>query len=70
MRARAAVTVFVVEADEYDRTFLHLAPRIAVVTNVEYDHPDIYADLNDTIDAFTIFARSPCPGWRVDCVCG
>ena len=50
--------VFVVEADEYDRTFLHLEPKIAVITNVEFDHPDIYKDLNDTIDTFAQFARS------------
>ncbi len=36
---------FVVEADEYDRTFLGLRPQVAVVTNVEYDHPDCYASL-------------------------
>ena len=33
---------FVVEADEYDRMFLGLRPGIAVVTNVEWDHPDCY----------------------------
>ena len=38
---------FVVEADEYDRSFLALAPTVAVVTNVEADHLDIYADLDD-----------------------
>ena len=34
--------VFVIEADEYDRMFLGLNPHIAVITNMEYDHPDIY----------------------------
>ncbi|MEP6618444.1 MAG: UDP-N-acetylmuramate--L-alanine ligase [bacterium] len=38
---------FVVEADEYDRSFLALAPTVAVVTNIEADHLDIYADLDD-----------------------
>lgn len=33
---------FVVEADEYDRMFLGLRPSIAVITNVEWDHPDCY----------------------------
>jgi len=33
---------FVVEADEYDRMFLGLRPSIAVLTNVEWDHPDCY----------------------------
>lgn len=38
---------FVVEADEYDRSFLALSPTVAVVTNLEADHLDIYADLDD-----------------------
>ena len=38
---------FVVEADEYDRSFLALSPTVAVVTNLEADHMDIYADLDD-----------------------
>jgi UDP-N-acetylmuramate--alanine ligase len=46
---------FIVEADEYDRTFLRLEPTIAVVTNVEFDHPDIYKDLEDTYGAFVQF---------------
>jgi len=40
-------SLFVVEADEYDRSFLALRPTVAVVTNVEADHLDIYADLAD-----------------------
>ena len=44
---------FVVEADEYDRCFLGLHPDIAVVTNIEMDHPDCYADLSEIEDAFT-----------------
>ena len=50
--------VIVVEADEYDRTFLRLAPIVAVVTNIEADHLDIYADLDDIKDAFVQFANS------------
>ncbi|HEY0780076.1 MAG TPA: UDP-N-acetylmuramate--L-alanine ligase, partial [Gemmatirosa sp.] len=46
---------FVVEADEYDRSFLALTPGVAVVTNVEADHLDIYADLADIRAAFTEF---------------
>jgi UDP-N-acetylmuramate--alanine ligase len=46
---------FVVEADEYDRSFLALAPTVAVVTNVEADHMDIYADLDDLQRAFAQF---------------
>jgi UDP-N-acetylmuramate--alanine ligase len=33
-------SVFVIEADEYDRMFLGLLPTIEVVTNIEHDHPD------------------------------
>lgn len=47
--------LFVVEADEYDRSFLALAPTVAVVTNIEADHLDIYADLADIRGAFAQF---------------
>ncbi len=50
-------TLYVVEADEYDRSFLALAPTVAVITNVEADHLDIYRDLADIRDAFVRFAR-------------
>lgn len=50
--------IIVVEADEYDRTFLRLAPIVAVVTNIEADHLDIYEDLDDIKDAFVQFANS------------
>ncbi len=36
-------TYFIIEADEYRNTFLALEPDIAVVTNVEFDHPDCFA---------------------------
>ena len=49
--------VFVVEADEYDRSFLALSPTVAVVTNVEADHLDIYRDLADIAGAFATFVR-------------
>jgi UDP-N-acetylmuramate--alanine ligase len=47
--------LFVVEADEYDRSFLALTPTVAVVTNVEADHLDIYADLADIRATFERF---------------
>lgn len=47
--------VFVVESDEYDRSFLALRPTVAVVTNIEADHLDIYADLDDIRSAFAQF---------------
>jgi UDP-N-acetylmuramate--alanine ligase len=46
----------VVEADEYDRSFLAMFPTIAVITNVEADHLDIYTDLADIVQAFKEFA--------------
>jgi UDP-N-acetylmuramate--alanine ligase len=47
--------LFVVEADEYDRSFHHLRPDVAVVTNLEADHLDIYGDLQGVQEAFQIF---------------
>ncbi len=44
------------EADEYDRSFLALRCEIAVITNVEADHLDIYRDLDDIRAAFAEFA--------------
>jgi UDP-N-acetylmuramate--alanine ligase len=50
--------LFVVEADEYDRSFLALAPTVAVVTNMEADHLDIYPGGIDEIrEAFAQFVR-------------
>jgi len=47
--------LFVIEADEYDRMFLGLKPRIEVVTNLEHDHPDIYPKFEDMYAAFQSF---------------
>ncbi len=48
---------FVIEADEYDRMFLGLAPQIAVITNVEHDHPDCFPTPADFTAAFRAFTR-------------
>lgn len=45
----------VVEADEYDRSFLALRPDVAIVTNIDEDHLDIYKDLDDIKDTFKLF---------------
>jgi UDP-N-acetylmuramate--alanine ligase len=50
--------VIVIEADEYDRTFLRLTPSVAVVTNIEEDHLDVYDDLDALKSAFTQYANS------------
>jgi UDP-N-acetylmuramate--alanine ligase len=47
---------FVIEADEYDHMFLGLRPKIAVVTNIEHDHPDCYPTPEDFFKAFDQFA--------------
>src|SRR5204863_4442644 len=49
--------LFVVEADEYDRSFLTLSPTVAVVTNIEADHLDIYSDLEDIKATFSRFVK-------------
>ena len=48
----------VIEADEYDRTFLALTPQIAIITNVEWDHVDIYPTQEAYDAAFHEFAAS------------
>lgn len=53
---------FVIEADEYDHMFLGLAPEIAVVTNVEYDHPDMFATPSEFHQAFRDFVERIKPG--------
>ena len=45
----------VVEADEYDRSFLQLSPDIAIITSVDPDHLDIYDDHDKLIKTFTEF---------------
>ncbi len=46
---------FVIEADEYDRAFLGLTPSVAVVTNVEHDHPDCFPTFESMLEAFRAF---------------
>lgn len=48
--------VVVVEADEYDRSFLTLHPDIAVITSMDADHLDIYGDENQLQESFRLFA--------------
>jgi UDP-N-acetylmuramate--alanine ligase len=47
--------VAVAEADESDRSFLAYVPDVVVITNVEHDHPETFADLDDVIGAFEAF---------------
>ena len=48
--------VVVVEADEYDRSFLTLHPDVAVITSMDADHLDIYGDENHLHESFQLFA--------------
>jgi UDP-N-acetylmuramate--alanine ligase len=60
---------FVVEADESDRTFLLLAPVVAVVTTIDREHLDQYASLDDIQNAFTQFVnRVPFYGAAILCL--
>ena len=52
----------VVEADEYDRSFLTLFPNVAIVTSTDADHLDIYGDQNALIESFRQFAGQIKPG--------
>jgi UDP-N-acetylmuramate--alanine ligase len=45
----------VVEADEYDRSFLQLSPKMAIVTSIDADHLDIYGDRSVMQDSFNAF---------------
>ncbi|MFZ6024793.1 MAG: UDP-N-acetylmuramate--L-alanine ligase [Bacteroidota bacterium] len=54
--------VVVVEADEYDRSFLKLVPDIAVVTAIDPDHLDIYGTPQEVENAFVQFAGKVKPG--------
>ena len=46
----------VVEADEYDRSFLNLSPDYAVITSIESDHLDVYGDFDSLNKSFELFA--------------
>lgn len=57
--------LMVTEADEYDRSFLTLFPRLAVLTSLEADHLDIYKGLDDLSDTFVAFANQVSDGGTV-----
>lgn len=48
---------FVYEADEYRRHFLATQPDYAIMTNIDFDHPDYYKSIDDVQDAFQTFAN-------------
>ena len=51
----------VVEADEYDRSFLQLHPNIAIITSTDADHLDIYGRHESLIESFNVFASQVKP---------
>ncbi|WP_343531545.1 UDP-N-acetylmuramate--L-alanine ligase [Pedobacter sp.] len=57
--------VVVVEADEYDRSFLTLHPDIAVITSMDADHLDIYGDESHLHESFNLFASQLKPEGRL-----
>src|SRR5690606_22110991 len=58
--------LMVVEADEFDRSFLTLHPDVAIVTSMDADHLDIYGDHQHLIDSFRMFISQVDPkGTRV-----
>lgn len=58
--------LFVLEADEYKEAFLHYRPHGAIVTNIDYDHPDYYATPDEYRKAFEKFvALIPATGFLV-----
>ena len=50
--------IVVVEADEYDRSFLKLSPDISIITSLDADHLDIYNDVDDMKNTFKMFASN------------
>ena len=50
-------SILVAEADEYDRSFLHLHPDISIINSIDADHLDIYGDRQHLVQSFNDFAQ-------------
>ena len=48
----------IVEADEFDRSFLHLKPEIALITAIDADHLDVYGDLKNLRETYQTFVNN------------
>jgi UDP-N-acetylmuramate--alanine ligase len=57
--------IAVVEADEYDRSFLQLKPYVSVITSIDADHLDIYEDKSELIKSFNQFANQTVSGGKL-----
>ncbi len=55
----------VVEADEFDRSFLHLKPQLALITSVDADHLDIYGNRENIVESFEKFISQIKPGGKL-----
>lgn len=55
-------TIAVAEADEFDRSFLRLHPKVAIVTSADPDHLDIYGDHSQMLTSFRDFINQIAPG--------
>ena len=49
--------LFIYEADEFDRNFLHFSPFVSLITSLDYDHTDIYKTQKEYFEAFSDFAK-------------
>lgn len=58
-------SVYVVEADEFDRSFLQLSADVAIITSMDADHLDIYGTAENMQDAFVAFAKQIKPGGKL-----
>lgn len=66
--AHGGKDIFIAEACEYDRSFLNLHPHVAVVTNIEADHLDVYSGVEEIVETFAMFAQNlPPDGVLVYC---
>ena len=61
-RSLSEIPVMVVEADEFDRSFLHLSPDISIVTSTDADHLDIYGQAEEVKRSFQDFVNCLRPG--------
>lgn len=57
--------IIVVEADEYDRSFLTLKPNIAIVTSTDADHLDIYGEISELKKSFALFLENVNPKGQI-----
>lgn len=57
----------VAEADEYDRSFHHLYPEVAILNSIDPDHLDIYGTPEAVVEAYEQFARQIKPGGALIC---